>query len=47
MYGMIAKLAILPGKGEEMIEILKESAANMPGCFSYVVAEDSADENVI
>jgi quinol monooxygenase YgiN len=47
MYGMIAKLVILPGKREEMIGILRESAASMPGCFSYVVAEDSADENVI
>ena len=46
MYGMIAKLAILPGKREEMVGILRESAANMPGCLSYVVAEDSANENV-
>jgi quinol monooxygenase YgiN len=30
-----------------MIGILKESAAVMPGCFSYVVAKDSADENAI
>ncbi|HEX3469953.1 MAG TPA: putative quinol monooxygenase [Silvibacterium sp.] len=47
MYGMIAKLVTVPGRREEMIGILKESAANMPGCFSYVVAEDSVDENVI
>ena len=26
---------------------LKEGAADMPGCLSYVVAKDSADENVI
>jgi quinol monooxygenase YgiN len=30
-----------------MIGLLKESAADMPGCFSYVVAKDTADENVI
>ena len=30
-----------------MIAILKGSAANIPGCFSYVVAKDSADENTI
>ncbi len=47
MYGLIAKLTVAPGKREEMIRILKESAANMPGCFSYIVAKDSADENVL
>jgi len=26
---------------------IKESAADMPGCLSYVVAKDSADENVV
>jgi quinol monooxygenase YgiN len=47
MYGLIVKLTIVAGKREEMIRILKESAANMPGCFSYVVAKDAADENVL
>jgi quinol monooxygenase YgiN len=47
MYGLIVKLTVAPGKREEMIRILKESAANMPGCFSYVVAKDSANENVL
>jgi quinol monooxygenase YgiN len=47
MYGLIAKLTVAPGRREEMIGILKESAADMPGCFSYVVAKDSADENAI
>jgi len=45
MYGLIAKLTVVPGRREEMVGILKESAADMPGCFSYVVAKDSADEN--
>lgn len=47
MYGLIVKLTIVPGKREEMIRILKESARNMPGCFSYVVAKDAADENTL
>ncbi len=47
MYGLIVKLTVVPGRREEMIGILKESAADMPGCFSYVVAKDSADENAI
>jgi hypothetical protein len=47
MWGMIAKMPVLPGRRDEMIEILKDSAADMPGCVSYVVAKDAADENTI
>ena len=47
MWGMIAKITLLPGKRDEMIEILKGSAAAMPGCLSYIVAKDSADENIL
>jgi quinol monooxygenase YgiN len=47
MYGLIAKLTVAPGRRDEMIGILEESAADMPGCFSYVVAKDAADENAI
>jgi quinol monooxygenase YgiN len=32
---------------DEFIAILKESAADMPGCLSYIVAGDPADENAI
>lgn len=47
MYGLIAKITTGPGKRDEFIGLLKESAANMPGCFSYVVATDAADENAV
>ena len=47
MYGLIVKLTVVPGKRDEMIAILKESAADMPGYLSYVVAKDSADKNVV
>ena len=47
MYGLIAKLTIVPGKREEMIRILRESAADMPGCLSYITAKETTDENVI
>jgi quinol monooxygenase YgiN len=47
MWGLIAKITLLPGKRDEMIRILKESATEMPGCLSYVVAKDAADENTI
>jgi quinol monooxygenase YgiN len=47
MYGLIVKLTTAPGKREEMIRILRQSAVDMPGCFSYVVAKDSAEEDVL
>ncbi len=46
-YGLIVKLTCAPANRGKLIGILKESAADMPGCFSYVVAEDSTDESVI
>ena len=47
MYGLVAKLTVIPGMRDKKANILKDSASNMPGCFSYVVAEDSADANVL
>ena len=47
MYGLVVKLTAVPGKRDEIIAILKESAANMPGCLSYVLAKDSSDENLL
>ncbi|MBV9500290.1 MAG: antibiotic biosynthesis monooxygenase [Acidobacteriaceae bacterium] len=47
MYGLIARITVHPGKRDEMIDVLRGSAADMPGCFGYVVANDSADENVL
>jgi quinol monooxygenase YgiN len=47
MFGLISKLSVVPGKRDAMIAILKQSAADMPGCLSYVVAKDDSDENAI
>jgi quinol monooxygenase YgiN len=47
MYGLIVKMTLAAGRREEMIALLKESAAAMPGCLSYVVAKDAADENIL
>jgi quinol monooxygenase YgiN len=47
MWGMIGKITLLPGRRDEMVGILKESAGEMPGCLSYVVAKDASDENTI
>ena len=47
MWGMIAKMTVVAGKRNEMIGILKESAADMQGCLNYIVAEDATDENTL
>jgi quinol monooxygenase YgiN len=47
MWGMIAKITTVPGERDKFMGVLRESAAGMPGCFSYVVAKDAADENVV
>jgi len=31
MYGLIVKLTVVPGKRDELVAILSESAAGMPG----------------
>jgi|ERR1039458_5267427 quinol monooxygenase YgiN len=47
MYGLIAKMTLHSGKREEFIALLAESSANMPGCFSYVIAKDAASEDIL
>jgi quinol monooxygenase YgiN len=47
MYGLIGKMSAAPGKRDELIAVLLESTGEMPGCLSYIVAKDSADENAI
>ena len=47
MFGLIGKMTAAPGKRDELITILLEGVANMPGCLSYIVAKDTSDPNVI
>jgi quinol monooxygenase YgiN len=47
MWGMIAKITAVGGKRSALVEILSRNSKTMPGCLSFIVAEDSADENVI
>jgi len=47
MYGLIGKLIAVDGKRDELIEILLTGTANMPGCLSYVIAQDKAEANAI
>ena len=47
MYGLIGKMIAAPGKRDELIAILLESVARMPGCLSYIIAKDTGDANAI
>jgi quinol monooxygenase YgiN len=49
MYGLIGKMIAVPGQRDALIAILLEGDGleKMPGCLSYVVAKDPADENAI
>ena len=47
MYGLIGKMLATPGKREELLAILLDNTATMPGCRSYVVARDPASADGI
>ena len=47
MYGLIGKMTATPGQRDALLAILTESTDAMPGCLSYVIAEDPSDENAI
>lgn len=47
MFGLMVKINTAPGKRDELIAILLEGLAPMPGCLSYIVAADTSDVNAI
>ncbi|WP_108163311.1 putative quinol monooxygenase [Saccharospirillum sp. MSK14-1] len=47
LYGLIGKLMVQPGQREALSEILLDGIAGMPGCLSYVVANDSSDDDAL
>ena len=47
MYGLIGKFTAVAGQRDALIAILIDSVGAMPGCLSYVVAEDTTDPNGI
>ena len=47
MYGLIGKMTAIPGQREALTAILLESLGTMPGCLSYIVAHDPADDHAI
>jgi quinol monooxygenase YgiN len=40
-------MLVVPGQRDALAEILLEGTAGMPGCLSYVIATDPADDNAL
>lgn len=47
MYGLISRMAALPGRRDALAAILLRGTAAMPGCRSYVVATDPGDPDAL
>ena len=47
MYGLIGKMRATPGQREALLAILLEGTEAMPGCLSYVIAQDPAEADAI
>ena len=47
MYGLIGKLNTVPGQRDALAAILVDGTQAMPGCLSYIVASDPADDNAL
>lgn len=47
MYGLIGKMKTAAGQRATVIEHLLQGIQSMPGCLSYIVAEDPADPDAI
>lgn len=42
---MIARLTAQPGRRDDLIAALSRGTRDMPGCLSYVIAKDAAEED--
>ncbi len=47
MYGLIGQMLAAPGKRDDLLAILREGTADMPGCLSYVLATDPGNPEAI
>ena len=47
MYGLIGKIKTTPGGREALAEILLAGLKDMPGCLSYIVAQDPSDPDAL
>ena len=47
MYGLIGKMTAKPGQRDALVAAILGGSGDMPGCRSYVVAEDAGDPDAI
>lgn len=47
MHGLIGRMTAVKGQRDALIRVLLTGLRDMPGCLSYVVARDPADEDGI
>ena len=47
MYGLIGKMKAQPGRREALAAILLEGTSDMPGCLSYIIANDPTDPDLL
>jgi quinol monooxygenase YgiN len=47
MYGLIGKMTAVAGQRDALAAILLDGTRAMPGCLSYVIARDPADDNAL
>lgn len=47
MYGQIGKMIAVPGQRAALAAILIDNVGGMPGCLSYVVAEDATEADAL
>lgn len=47
MYGLIGRMTAKPGQRDAFIAVLTAGVSRMPGCLSYIVAQDPADGDAI
>lgn len=47
MYGLIGRMHVVPGKRSVVVAALLDGVHAMPGCLSYVVAEDPGNPDAI
>ncbi|MDP9103253.1 MAG: antibiotic biosynthesis monooxygenase [Pseudomonadota bacterium] len=47
LYGLIGSMTAKPGQRAALIAAIAEGSTDMPGCYSYVIAADAANPDLI
>ena len=47
LYGLIGSMTAKPGQRAALIAAIADGSGDMPGCYSYVIAADAANPDLI